>query len=130
MNSQLGSLYEAEGRNDEAISAYLKSASLGGENAQRVEAFRSAYKAGGMRGFRKKQIEKLKEVSKRQGVSPWAFAALYTQAGEKEQALEYLERAYQQHRPLLMWLKAGRIWDPLRSDPRFQALLRRMNFPQ
>jgi hypothetical protein len=40
-----------------------------------------------------------------------------------------LERAYRQHAVALIWLKADRTWDVLRSDPRYQNLLRRMNFP-
>jgi TolB-like protein/Tfp pilus assembly protein PilF len=125
----LGSLYEATGRNDQAISAYLKAASLGGESAERVEVSRNAYKASGMQGYWKKRLDYLKERAKRERVSPWVFALSYARAGEKEHALEWLEKAYHQHTPMLVWLKAERTWDPLRSDPRFQDLLRRMNFP-
>ncbi len=125
----LGSLYEATGRNDEAVSAYLKATSLGGESAERVEVFRNAYKAGGLQSYWKKRLDYLKERAKRERVSPWVFALSYARAGEKEHALEWLEKAYHQHTPNLVWLKAERIWDPLRSDPRFQDLLRRINFP-
>jgi tetratricopeptide (TPR) repeat protein len=125
----LGSVYEAVGRNDEAISAYLKAASLDGESAERVEVFRNAYKAGGLKGYWKKRLDYLKEQSKRERVSPRTFALYYAHAGEKEQALEWLEKAYHQHTPRLVWLRAERTWDPLRGDPRYQAILRRMNFP-
>ena len=126
----LGSLYEATGRNDEAVSAYLKGANLGGESTQRLEVFRSAYKAGGMRSYWKKRLDYLKERAKRERVSPWTFALFYAHAGEKEEALKALEEAYRQHTPMLVWLKAERTWDPLRSDRRFQDLLRRMKFPK
>jgi len=125
----LGSLYEAEGRNDEAISAYLKAASLGGENIERVETLRRAYKAGGMKGYWKKRFDDLREQATRDRVSPWRFASFCIHAGEKELALEWLERAYDNHSPMLVWLKAERTWDSVRSDPRYQNLLRRMNFP-
>jgi hypothetical protein len=51
--------------------------------------------------------------------------------GHKDQALAWLEKYYQSHcNDDILWLKGELIYDPLRSDPRFQALLRRMNFPQ
>ena len=125
----LGSLYEAAGRNDEAVSAYLKAASLSGESAERMEVFRDAYRAGGLQGYWKKRLDYMKERAKRERVSPWAFALSYAHAGEKEEALEWLKIAFQQHTPRLVWLKAERTLDPLHSDPRFRDLLRRMNFP-
>ncbi len=127
--SGLGSVHEAAGRNDEAVSAYLKAASLVGESAQRLEAFQSAYRAGGIRGYWKKRLDYLRERAKREHVSPLDFASFYAHAGEKKPALGWLEKAYEQHTPALVWLKAERTWDPLRSDPRFQDLLRHMNFP-
>ena len=58
------------------------------------------------------------------------FAYVLTQSGDKEAALEALEEAYRQRAPNLTWLKARAYWDPLRSEPRFQALLERMGFPK
>ncbi len=125
----LGDMYEAQGRYDEAVAAYLKSASLAGDSAEKVEALRVAYKAGGIRGYWRKQFVYFKEQAKRGHVRPYILAMLYVHLNEKDQALDCLEKAYQQHTPGLVWLKTRRIWDPLRSDPRYQDLLRRMNFP-
>ena len=55
------------------------------------------------------------------------FADLYSQLGEKDQAFEWLEKAYKEREGGLMFLKVNLDWDPLRDDPRFQDLLRRMN---
>jgi len=49
--------------------------------------------------------------------------------GEKDQAFEWLEKAYDEHDQGLSFLKVDPTLEPLRSDPRFQDLLRRMNFP-
>ena len=54
----------------------------------------------------------------------------YLGLGDKEQALRWLERAYDEQDPWLFWLKTWPPLDPLRSEARFQALLRRVNFPQ
>jgi hypothetical protein len=47
--------------------------------------------------------------------------------GDKDRALTYLEQAYEEQDPQLFYLKVVPFWDPLRSEPRFQALLRRVN---
>jgi hypothetical protein len=49
---------------------------------------------------------------------------------DKEQTLTWLERAYAEKDPYLFWLKVGPSYDPLRSEPRFQALMRKLNFSQ
>jgi len=51
-------------------------------------------------------------------------------AGEKEEALEWLEKAYREHDPQMPLLRIWTALDILRNDPRFQDLVRRMNFPK
>ena len=58
------------------------------------------------------------------------IAAIHTGLGEHDQALDWLERGYQERDGLMVWLNIVFAWDALRSDPRFQALLGRMNFPE
>jgi len=62
--------------------------------------------------------------------NPTYTAMLYAQLGEKDQAFASLEKAYEQHDGLLYLLKVSSRWDPLRDDPRYHDLLRRMNFPE
>jgi hypothetical protein len=57
------------------------------------------------------------------------IARLYAHAGEADRALEWPKKAYEERESPLVHLSAGWDWDPRRSDPRFQDLLRRMNFP-
>jgi TolB-like protein/DNA-binding winged helix-turn-helix (wHTH) protein len=77
-----------------------------------------------------KIIDQLKERSRRHYVFPTIFMHAYLGAGDKEQALTWLERAYAEKDPWLFWLKVWPTYDPLRSEPRFQAVLRKLNFPQ
>jgi hypothetical protein len=58
------------------------------------------------------------------------IATLYAETGENEKALDLLERAYTQHDSELLQLKVDPRMDNLRSNPHFQDLLRRMNFPE
>jgi len=63
-------------------------------------------------------------------VPPEWIAELYAHAGDKERALEWLEKAYQDRNIAMVFLSVNPTWDSLRDDPRFQDLLRRMNFPE
>ena len=64
-------------------------------------------------------------------VSPYMIAAIYSGLGQDDKAFEFLEKAYQEKSPdIAYFIKADLRIDTLRSDPRFQDLLRRMNFPQ
>lgn len=58
------------------------------------------------------------------------IASLYALLGDKESAFKWLEKAFQQHPGDLLFLKVNRHFDSLRSDPRFQDLMRRVGFPQ
>ncbi len=73
--------------------------------------------------------EKLAARSKLTYVQPTRIARLYVSAGEKDRALEWLEKAYQEREGHLVYINVEPDWDLLRDDPRFQDLLRRMNFP-
>jgi hypothetical protein len=54
----------------------------------------------------------------------------YARLGRTDEALEWLERAYEERDGSLAFIKTEPAYDGLRSDPRFQDLLRRMNFPE
>ena len=62
------------------------------------------------------------------GLGPMGIAHHYLRAGDNGRAIDWLERAYEVHNPNLPYLGAP-DYDPLRSDPRFQDLLCRMNLP-
>jgi tetratricopeptide (TPR) repeat protein len=59
-------------------------------------------------------------------VTPWQIGTLYTRAGKNEEALKWLEKAYEAHDQNMPYLSVDPIFDNLRADPRFQEILRRM----
>lgn len=71
----------------------------------------------------------MRQLARRRYVDPLPFATLTIGLGEKDQALAWLEKAYEARSSWLIWLGVDPVYDPLRSDPRFQALLRRMKLP-
>lgn len=87
-----------------------------------VESMLEAYRTGGYPAFVRWQLERTKQ--------PYRAAVLQAQLGMKDDAFASLEKAYQQRWWAMVRLNTGLEWEPLRSDPRFEALLRRMNFPR
>ncbi len=59
----------------------------------------------------------------------YQFAEIFTQQGKKDEAIGALEKAWIVRDPGLTWMKVDPLLDPLRSDPRFQALFNRLDFP-
>jgi len=57
------------------------------------------------------------------------MAELYAALGERDEAFAWLERAFDEKSQQLTYLNSGAEWDPLRSDPRFQDLVRRIGLP-
>lgn len=62
-------------------------------------------------------------------VTSYAVALVYTALGERDQAFAWLDRAVQERTHWLVWLNRDRRWDPIRADPRFRMLVRRVGLP-
>jgi hypothetical protein len=74
-------------------------------------------------------LNELREVSKRESVPASPIAWVYASLRQNDEAFGWLEKAYRQREYTLMFLNLHPVYDPLRSDLRFQDLLRRMKFP-
>jgi TolB-like protein/Flp pilus assembly protein TadD len=125
----LGWAYEQEKLYDEAISEYQKAIALERANTAMAENLARGYAAAGKRTEALTIISNLRELSKKRYVSPVGMAQIYTALGDFDQAFAWLGKAYEEHADELTYAKVDPRWDPLRSDPQFQDLLRRMNFP-
>ena len=75
-------------------------------------------------------ISKIKDMEKRRYVDPWVYAEIYAPLGKKEEALDYLEKAYEEGSPNMVYLKifAQDRFKDISSEPRYQELFRLMNF--
>jgi tetratricopeptide (TPR) repeat protein len=69
-------------------------------------------------------------IKKNAAVTPYSIASTYARRGEAEHAFEWLERAYRQHDDDLPGLKNSLGFKGLRADPRYKAMLRKMNLPE
>ena len=75
-------------------------------------------------------IDELKETARDRYVSGFFFAEAYLGLGQKDRAVTWLERTYEEHDQYMVFANSYLGLDPLRSEPRFEALMRRMNFPR
>jgi len=85
-----------------------------------------AYAISGDRAKAEQSLRELEELAKRQYVSPTAFATIHLGLGEKEKALDWLEKAYEQRDSACWYLKIDQIYDSVRNEPRFEALVQRV----
>jgi hypothetical protein len=88
-----------------------------------------AYAAAGKRDEALKILNEQNELAKKGYISPYNFAIIYTGLGDKDRAFEYLNKACEEHVPVMQHFPSRPMFDPLHSDPRFADLVRRMNLP-
>ena len=113
----------------EAIAAGRRSVSRSRRRPFELSSLASVYGLAGKNREALELINELKESTQQGHISGFIFAEAYLGLGERDQALTWLERAYEDRDETMVYIKADPRWDALRSEPRFQALLRRMNFP-
>jgi tetratricopeptide (TPR) repeat protein len=94
-----------------------------------TQAMDEAYARGGYWAARRAQVDRLAATYPRPGIPAWNLAWSYATLGEDELALDWLEKAYQEHNSKMPYTNVLNPFDRLRSNPRFQEISRRMKFP-
>jgi len=126
--STLRSALHMKHMDKEALEVWKASyAARGDQEAEK--ALVRGFEAGGYSGALRSVAEMLAARSKTTYVSPWQIGTLFTRAGKNDEALDWLEKAYQAHDQNMSYLGVDPIFDTLRDDPRYQGLLRRMKLP-
>lgn len=127
-DSNLAYVYEIKGMKDEAVASYVKSRTLAGDTEERIAALKNAYAVSGWKGYLQKRVDEMKEHAKRQRyTSPFSIALIYAQMGEKNEALAWLEKTYEERNYRLLFIKVDARLDALRSEPRFLRLVQRID---
>jgi len=124
----LGELCLAQGRFWQAIIHFERSVELN-TSSHYLAMLGCAYARANRRQEALRILNELERRSKEGLVSAFDMASLHTALGETEPALAWLEQGYEQRDVWLVELKAWPWFESLLPDPRFQDLLRRMNFP-
>jgi len=126
-HANLGVGYEGTGKLLEAISEYQKAVEMSDGDQDATASLAHAYAMIGRRGEAERILLGLERKSKSIYVSPYTIATIYAGLGDKDKSFEFMERAFQERSLEISWhLKADLRIDNLRSDPRFQILLRRL----
>jgi serine/threonine-protein kinase len=140
-HAMLGWAYQEEARTiinadlrkkkyEDALSEFDKALGLGAPPSLYIPSEGIIYALLGDQRKASEVLTKLEQmVANHQYVEPTSIASLLTALGEKDKALDLLEKAFEKRDSSLVMLKIDQSWDSLRSHPRFVALLKKMNFP-
>jgi TolB-like protein/Flp pilus assembly protein TadD len=126
----LARAYEYKTMYKEAIAEIQEAINLSGGSVIWEATLGHLYARAGRRDDAIKILNELKSRSKREFVPSQAFIWIYAALGDKDQAFAWLEKAYEERSDVMTVLEEERAFDPLRSDPRFQDLLRRIGLPR
>jgi serine/threonine protein kinase/tetratricopeptide (TPR) repeat protein len=121
----LGSVYLETRAYEDAIAAYKKAIELGASSQAQAD-LAHAYAVSGQSARAKTILADLIGLSNRRYVSPYDIARVYAGLGDNDGAFAWLEKAYHERTRPMLSIKIDPRLDPLRSDPRLDALVRRM----
>jgi tetratricopeptide (TPR) repeat protein len=124
--------YHAKGEDDHAFEAFLKMRTLGFDETDKIDTWKTIYARSGWPGILERERKNYKAAVETKNKSRGKLAFFYNQLGvisielgQFDQALTYLEKAAGQDPSLIQMFKVNPRYDPLRSDPRFDDLLRK-----
>jgi serine/threonine protein kinase len=125
----LETCYEQKGMFKEAVAEWQKTFTLA-NNPELAAAIGQDFATSGYKAVLQDWLEGLQELSKREYVSPYEVAQVYARLGDREQVFSWLEKAYAERDSRIVALKVEPAFEGLRSDPRFQDLVKRIGLPQ
>jgi TolB-like protein/Tfp pilus assembly protein PilF len=126
--SALGRVLSLLGRFDEAIASLERARALAGDVPSVLAATGQTLAAAGFKWEARALLDQLQQIQKRQWVASSCFAIIHIGLGDYESALTHLETACDKREQTVSCMKVHPLYDPLRSDPRFQRLLERIGF--
>jgi serine/threonine-protein kinase len=125
-HSCLSYAYLGKGQYQQAIEESKKAWELSNKQTVWAVLLARAYALGGEQAEARKILAQLLARSRQTYVPPYFIAAVYAALGDKERALQWLDKAYTEHDLYVTWIKVDPAVDPLRSDARFRQLTKRM----
>jgi TolB-like protein/Flp pilus assembly protein TadD len=129
-HQSLGWVYLHTGRQDEAIREFQNALKLSGTDDTDLQLdLGFAYAVSGKRDEARRILARMEKLHEQGIVPSGSVAILHGALGESNEAFAWLEKAYEERDPQLTYIKAGRRFEPLRKDPRFEQLVRRVGLP-
>jgi tetratricopeptide (TPR) repeat protein len=130
LHVDLGLNYEQLARYEESISSFETARDLSGGAPIILGVLGGVYAKSGARDKALEIEAQLTEIAKENYVTPGGWAMLYIGLDDKDKAFEWVARACDNHDTVVCYLAVGPTYDPLRSDPRFQAMLQRIGLSE
>jgi serine/threonine protein kinase/tetratricopeptide (TPR) repeat protein len=124
----LGRAFEQEKMFEEAERQFLKARQTAGESIDALAALGHTYAVSGNTGAAVEVLAQLNVLSNERYVSPYEIALIHAALGEIDEAFRWLDKAYDECVEWIIYTNVDPRLDPLRSDPRFRDLLRRLGF--
>lgn len=122
---QLGKSYEQMGRYEDALEAFRRADGSGGP-AETQSFIGYTYATSGRKREAEQVLRELAARGERSYLAPYNMAVVYQGLGDKDGALRWLERAYDERDPHMVFLGVEPAWDSLRAEPRFADLMKRL----
>jgi TolB-like protein/Tfp pilus assembly protein PilF len=126
---QLASTHIRKSMFRENIALLERAATIRGRDAASVAQLAGAYAAVGNTREAQTLLQGALDRSREEHIAGSALSVAYAYLGDMDSAFDWLNKVIEQHHWSVVTLKVDPIWDPLRSDPRFDNVLQRMNFP-
>jgi len=126
----LGGALQFKGKLTEAIAEFQKSADLNNDDQYSLAMLSQAYARQGKTDEAQKVLARIREQAKSQYVSPYGLAIVLTALGNKAQAIDELERGYDDAGFYISLIKVDPFFDDLRGQPRFEALVQKVTAPK
>ncbi|HEV2667398.1 MAG TPA: tetratricopeptide repeat protein, partial [Blastocatellia bacterium] len=125
----LGRVLSQQGKHQEAISELRRMFDLNRGHSSRAWLAHGLARAG-RRNEALQLLRELEALSRRERVSPVYIARIYSGLGDRDRAITWLQKAYDEHSDHVLSIGRDPAYDPLRSDPRFIKMLRGIGLPQ
>jgi len=125
----LARAYQQKGMAPEAIAEFRRALDASQGDSNELAALGQAYAVSHQEAEARKILDQLKERSQQTYVQPMWIAVIHLGLGEKDQAFDWIEKAYEDRSAWLVYLKVDPLFDTVRADPRFVDLLRRVGLP-
>jgi len=126
---ELAQVYEHEGKPEDGAREFLRADELLGTEPKELDKLKRAIAKDGAKGYWRHKVENYRESAKSGYVSSGLAAMACVRIGDTQCALEWLEKGFQERDDLMINLKVEPVFDGLREDQRFQALVRRVGIP-
>lgn len=126
----LARAYEAKGMNDQAVAQYALAGRFTGVPPEKLAEANQVYAKSGWKAYLQKSLDYILSQPPNRQFPPFAAATYYARLGQKEEALYWLQRGYEERDFRLRHISVMFEFDNLRSDSRFVELVRKMGLPQ